>query len=432
MPQKKIDAILLLYNRELWQNASTIMEYVNAIVQLSGFPVVSVNTELGFPSVLHKLQFHSIILHYSLFGIYPYRLNKRFYQYLANNQESFKLAIFQDEYRFCQQRFKFINEYKINFIYTCIAEEHVAEFYGKYTPQVPTKTALTGYVSDELTELADRITRPDELREIDISYRGRPVHFYMGKGAQEKVEIARGFRERAAGLDLNLDIKIGEEDRIYGAAWYEFLANSRGVLGVESGVSFCDVEDRVRPAVESLLMHNPEISFDEVYERVLKSWEGNIPIRTISPRHFEAAALRVCQVLFEGEYAGIMKPMVHYIPLKKDFSNFDEVIRAFRDPQVRHIITENAYRDLIASGEYSYQVFIERLDNLLVENGLESQVSDESEIRTIAQEVQRAQNAGRAWKTLENRLRYSKLAQKYIKPVLRPQLEKVRSSNAQE
>ena len=26
-----------------------------------------------------------------------------------------------------------------------------------------------------------------------------------------------------------------------------------------------------------------------------------------------------------------MEPMVHYIPLKKDFTNFDEVIRRFRD-----------------------------------------------------------------------------------------------------
>ena len=59
----------------------------------------------------------------------------------------------------------------------------------------------------------------------------------------------------------------------------------------------------------------------------LPRWEDNVYYRTISPRHFEAAAFRICQVLFEGRYSGVLEPMVHYIPLKKDFSNIDEVIR---------------------------------------------------------------------------------------------------------
>ena len=64
---------------------------------------------------------------------------------------------------------------------------------------------------------------------------------------------------------------------------------------------------------------------EEAYELLLYQYEDNIPYRTISPRHFEASALRLCQILLEGKYSGVMRPMVHYIPLKKDFSNFDEV-----------------------------------------------------------------------------------------------------------
>ena len=30
-----------------------------------------------------------------------------------------------------------------------------------------------------------------------------------------------------------------------------------------------------------------------------------------------------------------MEPMVHYIPLEKDFSNIDEVLRRFRDREFR-------------------------------------------------------------------------------------------------
>jgi hypothetical protein len=140
----------------------------------------------------------------------------------------------------------------------------------------------------------------------------------------------------------------------------------------------------VRKKYERLITENPKMTFEEMSERLLNRWEGNIPYRTISPRHFEAAAFRICQILYEGDYQGIMKPLVHYIPLKKDFSNFDEVIRLFRDDNFRHQITDNCYRDLIACGRYSYQEFIECFDQELLKAGLEPQITREEETTVSA------------------------------------------------
>ena len=57
-----------------------------------------------------------------------------------------------------------------------------------------------------------------------------------------------------------------------------------------------------------------------MYERLLAQYDGKgVYYLTMSPRVFEAAAVRSCQILFEGRYSGILEPMVHYIPLKKDF-----------------------------------------------------------------------------------------------------------------
>ena len=110
------------------------------------------------------------------------------------------------------------------------------------------------------------------------------------------------------------------------------MANCRCVLGVESG------RVRVRPrgrgarrVLAALVATAAESAVDDL--TTLPRWEDVVYYRTISPRHFEAAALRVCQVLFEGRYSGVMEPMRHYIPLRKDFSNFDEVRRA--DPRRR-------------------------------------------------------------------------------------------------
>ena len=58
-------------------------------------------------------------------------------------------------------------------------------------------------------------------------------------------------------LNLKLDIKTTEKDCIYGEDGHHFLATSRGVLGVESGVSFSDVGGRARESVNAYLMIHP-------------------------------------------------------------------------------------------------------------------------------------------------------------------------------
>ena len=60
-------------------------------------------------------------------------------------------------------------------------------------------------------------------------------------------------------------------------------------------------------------------------------------------------------VLFPGEYAGILEPWKHYIPLAKDFSNFAEVAAKIKDDDYLQAVVDRNYNDLIASGKYSYQ-----------------------------------------------------------------------------
>jgi hypothetical protein len=229
---------------------------------------------------------------------------------------------------------------------------------------------LTGYVSDDLVQRSGELTRLDEARTIDVGYRARRLPYHMGRGAQEKHDIGVEFARRAEGLGLVLDIDTDERRRILGGGWYDFLASCRAVLGVEAGVSIFDLDGEAEVACTRLLAAEPNLSFDEVERRLLHRWEGNLPYRTVSPRHFEAAALRVCQILFDGHYSGVLEPMVHYIPLRKDFSNFDEVIALFRDRAFRERMTATAHRDLIASGRYSYGRFVHDFDARLLARGL--------------------------------------------------------------
>jgi hypothetical protein len=64
-------------------------------------------------------------------------------------------------------------------------------------------------------------------------------------------------------------------------------------------------------------------------------------------------------VLVEGDYNGILKPGRHYLEVKRDFSNVEEVLRDMQRDDLRSQITERAYDDIVASGQYTYQKFVD-------------------------------------------------------------------------
>ena len=278
-------------------------------------------------------------------------------------------------------------------------ERDFDKIYRKYT-RVPTLVNhIPGYVSDDLIGAAQRFALPVEQRTIDVGYRGRKLPPYMGRGAREKYTIGPDFKRRAAGLGLELDIEVDERHRIYGEKWYKFLGNCKACLGVEAGVSVFDIEDVALEQYNALIAENPHAELDQLQpdiDKILEPWEDYIFHRVISPRHFEAAAFGICQVLFEGHYSGIMKPMVHYIPLKKDFSNFDDVIGMLSDRGLCDEVRSNAHRDLIASGDHTYAHFMQSFDRRLCEAGLSPDCDE-----TLAARATSALRAGRRWRTFK-------------------------------
>jgi hypothetical protein len=363
-PVQDVDGILLLYNFAP-PYASTVMEHVGAFARHSAFPVWNVNTNEDFPDGLERFRFRAIVLHYSLFGSSEYMLGDRFREFLDASTGSLRIAFFQDEYYYCRQRFAFIDRYRIDWVYTLLGPTEAAIVYGGRNHRPRLFSTIPGYVSDELPRIAARFARPIGERRIDVGYRARALPFYMGRGAQEKTEIGRRFLELAAGYDLAVDISLTEADRLYGDDWYRFLGTCVAVLGVEAGVSIFDLDDAVREAATSLLEREPHLPFEEVSRRVLIGSEDNIYYRTISPRHLEAVAFGTCQILYEGSYSGILEAGVHYIALRKDFSNLDEVVATLRHDERRQVIVAAAHRDLVESGRYSYARFIGQFDEEL-------------------------------------------------------------------
>ena len=386
-----VPGILVVYHRPDYKltprpftDAATVREHIHAFAAHSRFAVWEVNTDLGFPSQLTKVHPSVVFLHYSLFATLRYFIPDQMRTFLRN-ADAFKVAFFQDEFHYCRQRFDFVNELGVDLIYTHVHPEDIPNVWGRYTPRARARFNYPGYVDSAMIAAAQRFARPDAERDIDVGYRGRPLQPYMGSGSIEKAIIGDRFKELAATTPLTVNIETGEEGRVYGDDWYRFLGRCRVVLGVESGTSYLDLDDEVLNDSKERAAEGRPVTLEALNEGPLGRIDHNYSYRTISPRHFEAAAFRNCQVMFEGEYSGVLKPMVHYIPLKKDFSNFDQVVALIGDRHVRDEIVENAHRDLIRSGDYSYERFVAGVDEDLLAAGLDPAIQrQQGELITAA------------------------------------------------
>jgi len=390
--RRRTNAVLVLYFNHGLPFAENVVEHAKSFKRYSRFPIWNVNTRFPFPPALAELDFAAIILHYSLFGssagpLGPilgtplYLLNDDHVRFLRSSSAR-KIAIFQDEQSFGRARWSFCNEFEIDCVYTCLEPSEWEKTWRRYTQVPDLRTTLPGYVDDGLVKVGRRFAKPSERRAIDVGYRGRPIPIFMDT-SQEKTEIGERFNRLAGGSGLRLDVSVDEGDRIYGDDWYRFLADCRTTLGVESGASVVDAEDEVRNDYERLLAERGEVGLEELRRTSLARWDDAIRYRTIGPRHFEAAALRSCQVLYEGAYSGAVEPMEHYVPLRKDFSNLDQVLEVIRDRRACAEIAERAYERLIASGDFGYRSFIGGVDRDLIEAGLSPEI-DRREARAVS------------------------------------------------
>lgn len=351
-------------------NASTISDHLYAFENLKGCNVYVrnnfgyINEEMFLPPYFDLDYFDVLIFHYSI-----YILDEKIdylSEYEKNRIRDFKgLKIFfrQDEYYKVDSYVKLLNDMNVDVLFTCVPSTEIEKVYPKdKLPNLLKVNTLTGYVPNNLVGL-DVPKIKD--RKNDVVYRGRTLPYWYGELGQEKVWIAEKFLESTKNITLNCDISVKEEDRIYGKNWINFISTSKATLGTESGASVFDFSGELKSTVDAYMDQNPNASFYKVQEKYLLPYEGKIYLHQISPRAFESICLKTAMILFEGEYSGILKPWEHYIPLKKDFSNIDEVIAFLNDDIKLEELVDRAYNDIVVSRKYSYDEFIKEVDKVI-------------------------------------------------------------------
>ena len=354
--------VLVLYDSR-WVSIATVREHLQAFARHSRHHICYLPATVSAPWANWRRQpawnlspFDAVVVHYSarltVEGFLPPSLVQAIAAF-----SGLKMAFLQDEYEATETTRRALDRMQFDTVYTCVPPEGIEHIYPRARyPHTRFIRTLTGYVPEDAG--IERFARPLAERDIHIGYRGRRMPHHYGALGFEKYQIGLEVRRLAEARGAPVDIEVDDSRRIYGEDWYRFLGSCRATLGTESGANIFDCDGSLA-ALGRRLASQP---FEAVYARHFAAHDGKVRMNQVSPKIFEAIRLRTALVLFEGEYSGVVQPDVHYIALKKDFSNIDEVLAKVADARYLEAMTARAYSDVIGSGAYSYAGFARGVD----------------------------------------------------------------------
>lgn len=351
--------VLMLYD-EASIHVQTIYEHLKSFEEYSRHRYMYLPaTRFDYDDL--DLNFYNVIVvHYSIRICFDNHLKQSF-ENKIKQFSGLKILFMQDDYDFTENARKRMQVLGFHLIYTFVPSKYINNIYPKKRfPHTKFKPTLTGFVPDRLAQI--RNITPIAERPLYIVYRGRKLPYSYGSLAYEKYIIGTEMKRICSLRNIPIDIEVDDANRIYGKEWYEFLAGSRATLATETGSNLFDFDGSVTANIKQMTQKEPDISFAEIYEEHIKPFEKDIDIHELSPKVFEAIAVKTALILFEGEYSGILKPFKHYIPLKKDFSNINTVLELLNDINFLEKIVNKAYEDIVESNDYSYSKFIQTID----------------------------------------------------------------------
>lgn len=355
--------VLLVCRYPLGEPLPTYLHNMDSLLNASGHQVYCANmARMRLPRYLASLEPDLVIFHYTFLSV---RTVPEEFDELASriaflkDLECRKAAVVLEEQMRSDILSAFMRDFGVTHVFTPAPPDEWPRIYaGVDFNAVTFKRVLTGYVDEAtaraLARRADRLDRP-----IDIGYRSWYSQPFYGSHGQLKGRIGDLFKQRACEVGLVVDISRRREDAFIGNRWFEFLLRCKYTVGVEGGSSVFDRDGRIAMRTLEYLRTHDDPPFEEVRAACFPHEDGEFKYYLPSPRHLEAVMTKTCQVLVEGEYGGALKPGLHYIELKRDFSNIGEVLELIRSDARRATIVERAYRDVVLSGDFSYSVFAE-------------------------------------------------------------------------
>lgn len=364
-PQMKLmnGKILIVYAHDLgFPPRITNHDMLYCFARYSNHLCYYVNVAFGVPRYLENIEFDLIIFH-DLF-LSKRSLPRRFKGIYEKSQvlkkfKGYRIATVQDEFIQSEKLNELISEFDIKHIFSVSPPSQWNKIYAAIDrKKIKISQILCGYVEESMIPQIKQLEKSIKERSIDIGYRASFPRFSLGYLNYLKYKIGVVVKEMAKKYNLRVNISNELQDTFLGIEWYEFLLKCKYMLGIEGGASILDKDGSLQKKVFEYRAKHPSASFEEIEKVCFKGLDGTFNYAMITPRHFEACMTKTCQVLLEGKYSGILKAGVHYIELKKDFSNLDNVLSIVKKDKQREKIANRAYKDIVESKKYTYASFV--------------------------------------------------------------------------
>jgi hypothetical protein len=237
---------------------------------------------------------------------------------------------------------------------------------------------------------------PQRERQIDIGARSFRYLAYLGDDDRNRIyDYFAGNR-----FEPPLTLDFSTEQRFDREGWATFLDRCKATIATEAGSWFLERDDvtvlaireylarkrtglviradsplraiahrmpyALKALARRLLRSGPirhealtaeEADFAEIHARFFAGRErAPVYAKCISSRHFDAIGTRTLQIMMPGRYNGILIADQHYLVVQPTFSNIDDVLARFRDPDERMRITAAAYEHIISAHTYTHRM----------------------------------------------------------------------------
>jgi hypothetical protein len=367
--------VLVLYANAYYPLRTTLRDHLFFLKQYADVRCFYFNVDTGtVPAYLKKINFDAIIFDTLLLSrrwngetFFKENIVERIKYF--SKRDTLKIVMPQDEWIFTDVLNEFINDFNIDYVLSVAPPTEWPTIYSKVDRRkVKFEQILTGYLSDRTLTTIDKILNQKKNRQYKIGYRASTSPPWLGKHGYLKTKIAEVFTSWCKSKNISHNISVKFEDTLYGDSWFEFLANCEFTISVEGGSTVHDPKGEVMKAGVTFKSKNTEAYYDEYEANCFKGMDGNLNLIALSPRHLEACATKTCQILIEGNYNGILKANEHYFELKKDFSNINEVHKLMNSDNEKTRLVNNAHRDIIEGGKYSYKKLSEKISAFVKSN----------------------------------------------------------------
>ncbi|MEN5083798.1 glycosyltransferase [Bosea sp. TWI1241] len=324
------------------------------------------------PAELQRLSWDAAIFDSTSLGTVTLRPRNRFIAIrdslrFLRDSDALKLVFPQDDATHSALLDQFFAWLKVDAVYS--VRPHQRELLYPITSQrARFFSVLSGYVDDAAVESMRSFAKPFDERQWVVGQRVLAHPAWGGSLSLLKSRAAVVMKEECIRRGISCDVSTDPNDAIMGKNWHRFLADCRFVVGAEGGMSVWDPYGTINDAVADYSAAHPEATFEQIEDACFPGLDGVFEFPGVGPRLFEAAAVGCGQVLVEGEHRGLVRPWVHYIPLKRDFSNFDEVFAAMANRDRVLDMIAATQQDLVASPKFRYKTMVDDVTGFIDSN----------------------------------------------------------------